>query len=361
MIDAGFPQKKLGHPHKTAKVQDIINCVREEVVATWQSFILNDFMPKAILKDVLHYVLTEIKKPATPGKPESQYGSLKHKPYRDLVSGKNVVRMPHEFAIGFRYGHSQLRPMYKLNSAAPYVLLFKDARLSKTVRVDLPKGYSVDHIDVDGSDDLHGHRPLMANHVIEWKVFYPLSNDLTTQVETHSLLIDHNITARVFNLPESAIPDDVKYIGNLVHRNLIRSSQIGIVSGEELAEFYGVDVLPHKFIIGNVDHETEKRLTPLFQLDGKSDHGHKPFKTPLWYYLLKEAEYYGAKDPKQLGKLGAVGSRLVAEVLAGAIYYGNEYSFSDQWKSFIPSVDNKVMLTDILKFVGDEAATPVGA
>jgi hypothetical protein len=33
------------------------------------------------------------------------------------------------------------------------------------------------------------------------------------------------------------------------------------------------------------------------------------------------------------GKLGHLGSRLVAEVLAGALFYGNNYPFDFNWKS----------------------------
>ena len=179
--------------------------------------------------------------------------------------------------------------------------------------------------------------------MIDWKVFYPdpLTND------TRSLLIDHKVTARVFNLPESAIPDDIKYITNLPHRNLLRASQIGVVCGEELARFYGIAPLTPDQILEPADRRPE--VKELFMLDSMPDkHGNKQFKTPLWYYIVREAEVDGQTD--QQGKLGKLGSRLVAEVLAGAIFCGNQYCFDYNWKSQITN-SNVVTLRDIINYV----------
>lgn len=320
---------------------EIIDRVRKEVVATWQSFILHEYLPAITRPEVLQHVIEQVHVKATdPSKPEQQYGDLKHKPQKDLTTGRNIVRMPHEFAIGFRFGHSQLRPFYLLRKDS-VVLLFKDAHASHEVTVEGVK------IKVSGKDDLRGGRHLSPNHVIDWDVFFP----------TKSQLIDHKVTARVFSLPESAIPDDIKFIGNLVHRNLIRSSQIGIVCGEDLAGFYGLpksDTLSPEEVLGSEAEGTD--AGNLFKLD------HLPmeearFQTPLWYYLLKEAEVQN--EGKCLGKLG---SRLVSEVLAGAIYYGNEFAFNDEWTSAaitpakpksIGSIAYKdsILLHDIIDFV----------
>src|SRR6202451_3503709 len=354
LIANGYVNDVLGSgPHDR---KDIIEAVRKEVVANWQSFILNEYMPAIIRSDALNYVLTEIQKPATPGHPEAQYGGLNHKPYKDLTTGLNVVRMPHEFSIGFRFGHSQLRPMYLLNNRAPgyqhYVLLFKDARVSKTVEVDLPDGTK---ILVDGSDDLKGHRTLTPEHVIDWDVFYPPAlADINKSLE-----IDHKVTARVFNLPETAIPDDIKYITNLPHRNLLRGSQIGVVWGEELARFYGITPLsPDQILLPPDQRDAVKELFMLDSIPNEHNGFKKEFKTPLWYYIIREAEADAEMDKAngvttEAGKLGHLGSRLVAEVLAGALFYGNNYPFKpDTWKSKITGT-NIVHLRDIITYVGN--------
>src|SRR5262249_12194751 len=80
-------------------VAGIVDRVRREVVANWQSFVLNEYMPAILDKTTLDHVIQQIHVKATdPSHPEKQYGDLKHKPYKDLVTGRNVVRMPHEFA-----------------------------------------------------------------------------------------------------------------------------------------------------------------------------------------------------------------------------------------------------------------------
>jgi len=323
LIEKGILKDKIKKLQNPKDPIQIAECVRNEVVATWQSFVLNDYMPAIIRNEVFTYVIEQIHKKATdPAKPEEQYGKLKHKPYRNLVTGRNEIRMPHEFAIGFRFGHSQLRPFYVLNKNS-VVILFKDARASENIPIDVTPP-----VTISGKDDLRGNRKLESKHVIDWTIFFPLP---TTPLKenTQSLRIDGKVTARVFNLPESAIPDDIKYIGNLTHRNLIRSSQIGIVSGEELAEFYDLgsaDILKPAEVLGG--DAGRRAAEELFELDSTSEDKRK-FKTPLWYYLLKEAEVQSDRG-EQLGK---VGSRLIAEVLMGALYYGNDFPIDDNWIS----------------------------
>ncbi len=283
--------------------EDLIAAVRKEVVANFQSVVLHDYLPRIIQPDTLRFVLGEIAK--------KDYGALKHKPYRNLVDGRNIVRMPHEFAIGFRFGHSQLRPEYKLNAGAT-VELFNNRHTG-------------------GVDDLRGSRPLSKDHVIDWYEFYPLK----PEDEHQSLLIDGRITPPVFDLPETAIPDDIKFIGNLPHRNLIRSRMVGVVCGEELARFYDVPSLSPSDM---VDMAAHPEAAQLFSHDGE-------FKTPLWYYILKEAE---VKSNGEM--LGPLGSRLVAEVLAGAVYYDDEFRFDPGWKSRITGA-NKVTMRDLIDFV----------
>jgi hypothetical protein len=51
-------------------------------------------------------------------------------------------------------------------------------------------------------------------------------------------------------------------------------------------------------------------------------------KTPLWYYILKEAELNGGS------RLGRVGSRIVAETLVGVIK-NSRYSILNEHNQFI--------------------------
>ena len=150
-------------------------------------------------------------------------------------------------------GHSQLRSSYHLNNNGE-IQLFNNRDLQR-------KG------------DLRGSTYLQPDHVIDWNVFYPESG-----TSPYSLKIDSRVTHAAFDLPESTIPDNIKYIGNLPLRNLIRSREIQVAGGEDLAHFYGVTTLRPSQI------ERDHKAHYLFESEGGR------FKTPLWYYILKEAE-----------------------------------------------------------------------
>jgi hypothetical protein len=74
-------------------------------------------------------------------------------------------------------------------------------------------------------------------------------------------------------------------------------------------------------------------------------------QTPLWYYVLKEAEMQAGGN-----HLGAVGSRIVAETFVGLLE-GDKHSYlakKKDWKPTLPSANaGTFTMADLLKFVGD--------
>jgi hypothetical protein len=74
--------------------------------------------------------------------------------------------------------------------------------------------------------------------------------------------------------------------------------------------------------------------------------------TPLWYYILKEAEQRGGGE-----KLGPVGATIVAEVFVGLVH-GDHRSYlwlkGKDWKPTLPSsTPGDFTMADLLRFVGD--------
>lgn len=287
---------------------------QRETIYNWQSVLLNYYLPLVLEGgdapgSTLQDVITNIQLP--------NYGNLKHKP----PGGDPLkLQMPHEFAIGFRFGHSQLRSFYRLNPDHHFVLF--------------------DNLD-PGPDfkDLRGNRALkLPERAIDWDFFINPNH-----VAKRSNRIDTDVISNVFNLPESAIPDDIKFIGNLPHRNFIRSREIGLTSGEKLyAVFFGG--ASGKLDPQDVEPDPEKRK--LFHTQG----GHQ-FETPLWYYILREAELGGGET------LGKLGSRLVAEVVVGGIYYGPVSFMKDAgWNSKITNT-RVVTIQDLTDFVKNKDAS----
>ena len=161
--------------------------------------------------------------------------------------------------------------------------------------------------------DLRGGRPLLPDHAIDWAYFLD---------SVRSMKIDTKLAYVSFDLPESAIPDNVKSIGNLAQRNLIRSNQVGLCSAERLADFYGIAPLDWK--------EIEEDRPDLFRLQTPRStvRGHN-FQTPLWYYVLREAAVLGNGIT-----LGPLGSRLIGAVIVGAIYYNPDKLIkSGEWNN----------------------------
>lgn len=282
---------------------------RRRTILNWQAFIVHDYLSAIIRPDVLQQVLAEIEK--------KDFGSLRHKPLLDMATGRLIVTMPHEFAIGFRMGHSQLRPGYQI----------QDGVVKRLFNNRLTAGSDADGIKFD---DLRGGQKLRADHQIDWSFFL---DQLANGIDSH-------VTSVVFDLPESAIPDEIKFVGNLPHRNLIRSDKVGLCSGEDLANMYGLTPNDPSIV------EPDAASRHLFESGGT-------FATPLWYYLLREAEHEAGGGPVQT--LGELGSHLVAEVIVGGIAYNpDEISYFKQkgdaadWSI---TGKSRVAFRDILSFV----------
>jgi hypothetical protein len=268
--------------------------LRIETILTWQSMLLHEHLPRILDSDTLTFLLAELAKP--------NFGAFLYKPLLDLHSGKYVSNLPHEFAIAYRFGHSQLKPRYQFRGGKDAKLyeLFDNSQAQKKLGV---------------TDDLRGSQVLPEEHLIDWNFF--------ATKDFRGNRIDGKVTSKVFDLPESAIPDDIKFIGNLVHRNLIRSSQVGVCAGEDLAAAYiesdkanGVRPIRIQPVDPKVIEPNESKW-PLFKQDANG-FPTESFRTPLWYYILKEAE---AHNTDKLSKLGPLGSRLIGEVLLGAIHW----------------------------------------
>jgi hypothetical protein len=103
-----------------------------------------------------------------------------------------------------------------------------------------------------------------------------------------------------------AIPADTPAIElNLAFRNLLRANMLELASGQQMAAAMGLDALKPEEILTGAGGAV---------LDGLSDEEKSAFvnHTPLWFYILREAELHS-------GRLTGVGGRLVAEVFHRAM------------------------------------------
>jgi hypothetical protein len=200
--------------------------------------------------------------------------------------------MPVEFsAAAFRFGHSMVRASYNLNRAA------------RGIPILLPEGVRGRH--------LGGFRALPADLVIEWERFFDVP---PASAKMRSMLIDTSLVAPLASLP----PDGAA----LARLNLRRGRALGLPAGRDVALALGLAPLGDAELLG----------PPADQLDDES-RAALLRATPLWYYVLREAEVLG--DGGQ--HLGPAGGQIVAEVLSGLLD-GDPQSYRRRWPDWRPEL-----------------------
>ncbi len=221
------------------------------------------------------------------------------------------VYMPFEFSTAaFRFGHSMVRHEYFINSQFGALIFIFDS--SKP--------------DDDAALDLRGFRPRPKRMKIDWSRFFhfPSRAALATSVQL-ARPIDPLIAAPLFRMPTKVAdfankalrPDDI--LRSVPARNLWRGRKNKLASGQAVAEAMGLpasEMLGHgrpfeidqRGIQGAIDDIAGTGLNSqdLVERFGRN--------TPLWYYILKEAQVFFNGEG-----LGPVGARIVAEVLVGLL------------------------------------------
>jgi Animal haem peroxidase len=176
------------------------------------------------------------------------------------------VFIPLEFAdAAYRYGHCQIRHRYKLNTDTDPVPLFPD---------------------------LLGFRPVPREHAIDWTLFFDKHGAAAAQ---RCKKIDGKLVRALIELPVAVTGEcEIEDYHSLAVRDLQRGQGVGLPSGESVARHMGIAPLTAEQV-------------------GIASTGWRG-ETPLWYYILREAEVCTGGDD-----LGPVGGRIVAEVLVGLI------------------------------------------
>jgi len=284
--------------------------VRRTVRWHYQWIVLHDFVNRLVDEVVLKNVL--------------QHGR-KHFLFADEPF------IPVEFSVGaYRLGHSMVRQVYNHNrvfrpggvTPATFNLLFVFTGLSgniKGVGSELPT--------------------LPSDWIIDWRRFFDFGTEGTRPEEGFGLnfsrTIDPFLAPELLELPNNG--------GSLPARNLQRGRMMQLPSGQDIASAMCLKALKPEQIANGPDGEVAKK------------HGFDR-QTPLWYYILKEAQV--ESDGQRLGQ---VGSRIVSEVFVGLLE-GDPESYLAQmrdWKPTLPAEKSETFtMTDMLRFMND--LNPIG-
>jgi Animal haem peroxidase len=216
-----------------------------------------------------------------------------------LYRADGAPYIPFEFAdAAFRYGHSQIRHRYQVNERFGPCPMFPD---------------------------LIGFGAVAPERAVDWSLLFDVPGRPPAQ---RAKRIDGHLPGSLIELPAAITGevDDNAY-HSLAARDLQRGQATGLPSGEAVARQLG-----------------ERVLTP--GEVGLADHGWES-ETPLWYYVLREADVLGDGD-----RLGPVGGRIVGEVLVGIIDAdpGSFRVVDPAWAPTLPAADpGRFSLPDLLR------------
>jgi hypothetical protein len=270
-------------------------------LTTWhyQWMIVHEFLPLFIGQKMVDTILSQGRKFYTP----------------------EVAQIPVEFqGAAYRFGHSMVRPSYRANltglSGKPFFGMIFDPSQENS----------------RDPDDLRGGSRA-PRRFIGWQTFFDFGDGNMKPNKR----IDTKISTPLFDLPLAAIASLTPPAApptSLPQRNLLRQVTWQLPSGQSIAKHIKVPMLSSQ------------------DLNELKDYGQKlEESTPLWYYVLKEAEIV----EKGL-HLGPVGGRIVGEVIIGLLQLDRDSYLADNphWRPSLPQRSGRVTgdyrMVDFLTF-----------
>jgi Animal haem peroxidase len=285
---------------------------RRDVTRHYQWMLRTDYLPRICQPGVVSDVFNNGRKAFEVG-----------------VTPTDVPTMPIEFSVAaFRLGHSMIRQAYNWNK-------FFDNGTG-----------TLDYLFIFSAlgGDLGGFPHLASNWIADFRRLYDFAEanrpNLTVPEGkfNRAMRIDTAIAARLKNVPGDFPPSE----RNLAFRNLTRAKMVTLATGQQMAAF-----LRSKGVSAPTLTRTQIREgRGGAELDRLTSAQRDAFlrNTPLWFYILREAEL-------NQGKLKGVGARIVAETFHRAME-GSQTSIvrNSTWRPSLGPNDNTFRMVDLLLF-----------
>jgi hypothetical protein len=291
-----------GH-HLIEPEEDVFEAARRLVRWHYQWLVLHEFLPSVCDNTVLDDVFANGR----------QY----------FLDPDDPVAIPVEFAVAaYRYGHSQIRDTYTVNGGAEVVPFFPGPApeemlkmAAETGETHLPPGV----MEAETGRHLNGFRPVPDDLVVEWKHFFDHRPDGEGTAQPGGR-IDAALPPALHLLP--FVEEGPR---SLPVRNLRRGKALGLPSGQALARAMGIDPIDNDDLPLGDGRSFGEYL--------RSVHRGADVAAPAWLYVLAEADRQNDGH-----RLGALGSRIVGEVIHGLVDADDRTFVTEEpeWRPTLP-------------------------
>jgi len=344
-------------------VERLFDLARERVVKHYQWMLRTDFLPKVVDEAIVEDVFTNGRKFfEVPGGGGAAGEAGAGTAASQSIPGDRPT-MPIEFSVAaYRFGHSMVRASYQWNRLfraggvvpASLFLLFVFTGMNgnfdaaaKLPDLDDPNSGTLDRLPTSWIADFRrlydfgaaGNPELVAP-----------DGELNLARPIDTLLVNP-----LSGLPSGAfgkrgtgpIEKDER---NLAFRNLVRATMVKLASGQQLAAQFGLEPLEPADVLGGNGGAVLTGLTG-------EEEAELTARTPLWFYVLREAEL-------NQGRLTGVGGRIVAEVFHRAMEGSRTSIVRDPfWRPTLGPNPGSFTMVDLLRYAFDdrpELLNPLG-
>jgi hypothetical protein len=281
------------------------NDAKKTVLWHYQSIVKNEFLPKIIGKERVKSIEVKGRKVFTANKIED-------------------VFMPLEYSGAcYRFGHSMVRERYSFND------FFNDTNSNDNLFFGFPQGRRP-----NGGHQITEIWSLQGNGNSLLRFFDPSILNPILDADNFSGKIDSKLPSVLFNLEVSPGQNNV-----LAHRHLLSGQRLELPNGQQ-----AVKALQDLGL--NITKLTETEIL------GNNAPNEIAENTPLWYYILKEAEVQTKGET-----LGDVGGTIVGETIIGLLESDKTslLNKTSEWPFKLGNVNNDIVsIIDILEFIEDE-------
>ncbi|GII22619.1 peroxidase family protein [Planosporangium mesophilum] len=333
----------------------LFHAARALVVKHYQWMLRTDFLPRIVSPEIVDDVFTNGRKFF-----EVSPGNQERRRYRWVKPGDRPT-MPIEFSVaGYRLGHSMIRGAYQWNRIFNSQSAFGIATLDLLFRFSGTSGNLSPDGELDNPESGAFER-LPTNWIVDFRRLYDFREagreDLVV-TDGPGLNVTQRIDTRLVdplqNLPlgsfgtRDATPPPIQR--NLAFRNLTRAFMVRLASGQQMADLFDMEPLKPDQILGGNDGAVLDDLSQQ-QKDALTAN------TPLWFYVLREAEF-------NQGRLNGVGGRIVAEVFHRAMEASRTSILRDpSWRPTLGPDNGTFRMVDLLLFAFEgkaEKLNPLG-